>query len=165
MSHVWQRLILGVALAASLIVGLDAMLRRRAAQAVESIRQTAIVEPPSASLPATVVGGTAWLLYLVGSSDDLPPGAAPVAMLASDGSVRIVRPAPVASDPVVEGWLAVGIVLPDPTLSRLTPAGRAQLLELLRRWRGDLDVALRPRVLLRGVRDPEGLDPLLRHAR
>lgn len=166
----WRRLLLGAVLAAVAIVALDAALRAPSAEAADGRPGTAapFVSTPAPDdllVPATIPGGCAWLIYLAADERALPPAVAPIVALDEHGGARLVRAAPVAVEPGSRDWLAAGLVLPVGRLVDLPPRARATLLEVLRRWRGETALPLRPRLVLTGIRDAGALSVLLRHAR
>ena len=78
---------------------------------------------------ASLQANGTWLIYLAADSRELPPAAAPVVAIRSDGRLLVVRPPPRAAEPG-ERWLAAGVVLPVAALADLTADQRVALLDV-----------------------------------
>ena len=119
-------LLLAAAGIAALVVVLQQQERE---QHVLAARASAPLPPvPRTDLPP--VGRTAQPVLVCSAASELPDGAAPLLRVLADGSVAMVRPAPLAQRPGQLAETVPTVLLPAP-LHDLTPAQRGGLLECL----------------------------------
>ena len=125
------RLILGLVTGAVLVVALHQLVTADSGEVEDTFPWAPApgVGRQSPGVLASLQANGIWLIYLAVDARELPPTAAPVVAIRSDGRLLVLRPPPRAAEPG-ERWMAAGVVLPVAALADLTADQRVALLDV-----------------------------------